>query len=79
MKSIIVKSFDYICQFGVVALILAGGLFGYQGAGIGGAIGGIIGGLVASILVFGVLFILMEIRDNTQKSALAVAALKQNS
>lgn len=79
MKSMIVKSFNYFCQFGVVVLIIASVVIGYKTGGIGGAIGGLISGGLAAILVFGILFILMDIRDNTKKVALEMALLNKGS
>jgi len=82
MKSVIVKSFEFICKIGVVALILTGGAIGYgsgqaYGYGVAGAISGVCGGAILSIIIFGILFILIDIRDNTQKTALAISTVNQ--
>jgi len=55
MKSVIVKSFEFICKIGVVALILTGGAIGYgsgqaYGYGVAGAISGVCGGAILSII-----------------------------
>jgi len=67
---------------GVVALILFGGGIGYgfgqtYGYGAAGAISGVCGGAILSIIIFGILFILIDIRDNTQKTAVAISASNQ--
>lgn len=78
MKTIVVKSFDIFCQFGVIVLLLIGIVGGYSASGIGGAIAGLLFSAIASILIFGVLFLVMEIRDNTRKTAEAMALLSTN-
>jgi len=78
LKAIVVKSFDIFCQFGVVVLLLMGVIGGYSAGGVGGAIGGLLSSAIASILIFGVLFLIMDIRDNTKKTAELVASLSNN-
>lgn len=79
LKGFIVKSFDVICQFGVFILMLSGLVAGYGEDKVIGAIGGLIAGTIMSVLIFGVLFIFMEIRDNTRKTAAAVASISHAS
>jgi len=85
MKSIIVKSFESICRLGVIVLVLGGGVAGYaMGSHTGdigqGAVVGVLGvvvGTLISIIVFGVLFILLDIRENTEKTAAAISSVNQ--
>lgn len=77
MKIIITKGFEYMCQFGVFVFLIGGLVGGYSssevtGHGFIGAIFGLIGGLIAAVVVFGLLFLVMEIRDNTRKTVEAV-------
>lgn len=73
MKTIITKSFDMMCQFGVIILLIGGMAAGYGSDKFPGAIAGLISAFFASVLIFGILFILMEIRDNTRRTAETVA------
>ncbi|NCQ35684.1 hypothetical protein GW813_11575 [bacterium] len=76
MRKLIMKAFDIFCQVGVVLLLLGGVISGYSGKGIGGAILGLVGAAILSVILFGVLFVLMEIRDNTARSAQLLADME---
>ncbi|MGD2062491.1 MAG: hypothetical protein PVF51_02785 [Nitrospirota bacterium] len=76
MRKLITKAFDIFCQVGVVLLLLGGLIGGYSANGIGGAISGLIGAALLSVILFGVLFVLMEIRDNTARSAQLLADME---
>jgi len=77
MKLFIVRCVEIICYIGFFVVIIAGASGGYQRAvDIGGAgaqpiwgmvIGAIIGFVVA-VIVFGALFLLIDIADNTRRA-----------
>ncbi len=69
MRRFITKSLE-VLSFVVIALIVLGSSIG--GANSGGFVGfivGFIGGAVMSIVIFGALFVLMDIADNTRRMA----------
>lgn len=69
MKKIITKSLELFCQIAIVIIILATTIGGANAGGFGGAIVGLVTGSVFSVLLFGALFLLMDIADNTRKTA----------
>ena len=69
MRSIITKSLEVISYIGIVVIILGGAISGSQAGGAMGFISGLIGGFVFSVVVFGALFLLMDIADNTRRAA----------
>ncbi len=69
MRRFITKSLE-VLSFVVIGLIVLGAAIG--GANTGGFfgfVGGVIGGLVMAIVIFGALFVLMDISDNTRRMA----------
>jgi hypothetical protein len=75
MKLFIVRCLEIISYIGFFAFIIGGASGGYQRAlDIGGAppvLGLVIGtvvGFVAAVIVFGVLFLLLDIADNTRRT-----------
>ena len=78
MRKLISKAFDIFCQVGVVLLLLGGVISGYGAKGVGGAILGLVGAAILSVILFGVLFVMMEIRDNTARSAQLLAELESS-
>jgi len=77
IKRFIAKGFEIICQISAILLPISGFIAGgnsgmYMGGGYGFNFGYAFGGLIAGILVtfvaFGLLFTILEIRDNTQKT-----------
>ncbi len=69
MRRFITKSLE-VLSFVVIGLIVLGAAIG--GANTGGFfgfVGGLIGGTIMSIVIFGALFVLMDISDNTRRMA----------
>ncbi len=68
MRRFITKSLE-VLSFVVMALIMLGAAVGGANAGgFLGFIGGLIAGAVMSIVIFGALFVLMDIADNTRRT-----------
>ena len=67
MKRLVVRTIEAISGFCIALLLLAGLMAGYNYAGVAGAIGGLIAAFFASVLVFGVLFILLEQNENLRE------------
>lgn len=68
MRLIITKSLEML-SYVVMALIVLGAAFGgaAQG-GVLGFLGGLVMGAIMSIVIFGALFVLMDIADNTRRT-----------
>ncbi len=67
MKDLIINSLEVLCKIGVLLLLIAG-------AGLGGstgnpymAIAGLVLAFIASIIIFGLLFLLIDINDNIRE------------
>lgn len=72
MRSFITKSLEIICQIGIVLIVIGSAISGNATGGFGGAIVGALGGLIFSVILFGALFLLMDIADNTRRTAEAL-------
>lgn len=69
MRRFITKSLE-VLSFVVMALIVLGATIGgAQSGGFLGFLGGLIFGVIMSIVIFGALFVLMDIADNTRRMA----------
>ncbi len=69
MRRFITKSLE-VLSFVVIAVIVLGATIGGANeGGFLGFIGGLIAGTVMSIVIFGALFVLMDIADNTRRMA----------
>jgi len=68
MRKLITKSLELFSYLVIFFLITAAGVSGASQNGIGGFFVGVIGGVIMSIVVFGALFILMDIADNTRRT-----------
>ena len=77
MKFFIVKSLEVICYLGFFGLILGGaaGTYVLTATTAGGAVRagvalviGAILGFIAAVIMFGVLFLLLDIADNTRRT-----------
>ena len=75
MRQFIIRSMDIVCQIGVFIVLIYMTVKGASTDGFGGAVVGFLAGLIASVIVFGVVFLLLEIADNTRRTADAVANL----
>jgi hypothetical protein len=72
MRSFIAKSLEIICQIAIVVMLLAGLIGGWGRDGFWGAILGLIGAFLFSVVFFGALFVLLDISDNTRRTAEAL-------
>jgi hypothetical protein len=63
MKRLIVQAVDALSVIGVLVLLVGGLVGGYQAGGGPGAIGGLLAAFVASIVIFGALFIFLEMNQ----------------
>ena len=67
MRRFITKSLE-VLSFVVMALIVLGAAAGGANAGgFLGLVGGLVAGAIMSIVIFGALFVLMDIADNTRR------------
>lgn len=64
MKHFVIQFLDKLSIVLFVLLVLAGFGMGYQQSGIAGAILGLLGSFLAGALMFGALFILLEMNEN---------------
>ena len=64
MKDLIVNSLEVLCKIGVVLLTLSGLGIGLMTGNPFVAIAGMVIAFVASVVVFGILFLLIDINDN---------------
>jgi len=72
MRNLITKSLELICQIAIVVFVLGGLIGGWSQGGFLAGIAGMIGAFLFSIVVFGALFVLLEIADNTRRTAEAL-------
>lgn len=68
MRKFITGSLELICQVAIVLIILGLTISGFTQGFIAGILG-LLAGVVISIVTFGALFLLMDIADNTRKTA----------
>ncbi|MGI9205722.1 MAG: hypothetical protein ACR2Q3_17025 [Woeseiaceae bacterium] len=68
MRRFITKSLELFSYLVIFFMITAAGMSGASQNGIGGFLVGIIGGAIMAIVIFGALFILMDIADNTRRT-----------
>ena len=69
MRRIITKSLEFLSYIVMAVMILGAASAGADQAGFFGFIGGLIAGIVMAIVIFGALFVLMDIADNTRRMA----------
>ncbi|MDZ7645558.1 MAG: hypothetical protein U5K76_15850 [Woeseiaceae bacterium] len=72
MRRLFSKSLDIISQIAIVLILISGLIGGWQAGGILGGVGGLIGGFIISTVIFGALFIFMDISDYTRRTAEAL-------
>jgi len=72
MRQLITKSLEIICQIAIVVILLGGLISGWRMGGFFGGIGGLVGAFIFSVVVFGTLFILLDIADYTRRTAEAL-------
>ena len=80
MRKFILSSLEIMSNIAIFLILLSGIIRGAIGGGITGDVGGaLVGGvvgfftaLVVCVVLFGVIFLLMEIADNTRRTAAAL-------
>ena len=74
MKLFVIKSLEVVSIIGFFLFIIASGAVGYQSAVqnfFNPVIGGVLGllfGFVAAVVTFGLIFLVMDIADNTRRA-----------
>ena len=84
MRKFILSSLELFSHIAIFLILLSGIVQGAIGGGSGGDVGGaIVGGalgflvaLVVCVILFGTIFLLMEIADNTRRNAAAIEAMR---
>jgi uncharacterized membrane protein required for colicin V production len=69
MKRFVIKSLELIATVAMVLIVLGAAISGAIGGGFWGFVGGLIFGGITAIVLLGTLFLLMEIADNTRRTA----------
>ncbi len=69
MKRIIIKSLELIATILMALIVLGAAIGGAASGGFIGFLGGLIGGAITAIVLLGALFLLMDIADNTRRTA----------
>ena len=64
MKDLIINSLELLCKIGVVLLLISGTGFGLMTGNPYIAIAGLVIAFIASTIIFGLLFLLIDINDN---------------
>ena len=86
MRKFILSSLELFSHVAIFLILLSGIIQGAIGGGVAGDVGGaVVGGvvgflsaLVVCVVLFGVIFLLMEIADNTRRTAAALEAMRSN-
>lgn len=86
MRKLILSSLEIFSHIAIFLILLSGIIRGAIGGGAAGDVGGaLVGGamgflfaLVICVVFFGAIFLLMEIADNTRRTAAAIDALRSN-
>ena len=79
MKDLIVNSLEVLCKIGVILLILAGTGFGLATGNPYVVIAGLVGSFIVSTVVFGLLFLLIDINDNIRAVRYSLEKIEKNS
>lgn len=69
MRRAITKSLEFLSYIVMALIVLGSAIGGGSEAGFMGFLGGLIIGVIMSIVIFGALFVLMDIADNTRRTA----------
>jgi hypothetical protein len=67
MKDLIINSLELLCKIGVVLMCVCGFGFGVATGNPFVALAGLVISFVASTVIFGLLFLLIDINDNIRK------------
>ncbi|MDZ7768553.1 MAG: hypothetical protein U5K38_05540 [Woeseiaceae bacterium] len=68
MRRVITKSLEFLSYIVMALIVLGSAIGGANQAGFFGFLGGLIVGAIMSIVIFGALFVLMDIADNTRRT-----------
>ena len=79
MKDLIINSLEVLCKIGVVLLLIAGTGFGILMGNPYIAIAGLVLAFIVSVVVFGLLFLLIDINDNLRALRYAVEKNSEKS
>lgn len=69
MRKLISKSLEVLSLVIMALIVLGAAIGGATSGGFFGFIGGVIVGSIMAIVIFGALFVLMDIADNTRRMA----------
>ena len=72
MKDLIINSLELLCKIGVILLLLSGVIGGALTGNPFVAIAGLVVAFIASTIIFGILFLLIDINDNLRALRYAV-------
>lgn len=72
MRNLITKSLELICQIAIVVFVVGGLVAGWNFGGFFAGIAGLTGAFLFSVVFFGALFVLLEIAENTRRTAEAL-------
>ena len=64
MKDLIINSLELLCKIGVIMMLMSGAAFGLMTGNPYVAIAGLVLAFIASTIIFGLLFLLIDINDN---------------
>jgi uncharacterized membrane protein len=86
MRKFILSSLELFSHIAIFLILLSGLIQGAIGGGVVGDVGGaIVGGaigflfaLVGCVVIFGVIFLLMEIADNSRRTVAALEAMRSD-
>ena len=86
MRKFILSSLELFSHIAIFLILLAGIVRGAISGGTAGDVGGaIVGGafgflasLVVCVILFGAVFLLMEIAENTRRTAVAIDAIRSS-
>ncbi len=77
MRDLIVNSLELLCKIGVVLLVVAGTGFGLMTGNPYVAILGLVVSFIVSTVIFGLLFLLIDINDNIRAVRYALEKLEK--
>jgi hypothetical protein len=67
MKDLIINSLELLCKIGVVLLLVCGAGVGVLTGNPYMAVAGLVIAFISSVIVFGLLFLLIDINDNIRE------------
>ena len=64
MKDLIINSLELLCKMGVVLMLIGGAVGGFMTGNPFVGLAGLVVAFIASTIIFGILFLLIDINDN---------------